>query len=165
MTVWNCKEIICKYLQVKTKKLPRERVTFPGIGFIGYYKNGLPHGHVWMETIGGGLLHGKVDEKDYKLTGNNVSFVFPDRNTLFHGKFIDRKMVCARDAKLNKIRCEHGLPVIDEVEIVDKDTNYFYQPRTNETFGGGPYGVTDPYERNNFEVKQSAIPGSGEGEF
>ena len=133
------------------------------MGFLGFYKNGLPHGHIWMETFGGGLLHGTVDKNDHTLTGYGVSFVFPDRYSLFHGRFNDSKMVNAKEAELKSIKCKNGLPVIDEVEIVDKETQYLYQPRTNVTFGGGPYGVVDPYETRSFEVKSSGAPESGEG--
>ena len=137
--------------------------THPGVGFLGFYKNGLPHGHIWMETYGGGLLHGIVDEYNHTLTGDSVSFVFPDRYSLFYGTFNGSKMVNAKEAILKGTICKNGLPVIDEVEILDRETTYFYQPRTNSTFGGGPYGVVDPYETRNFDVKWSGVPESGEG--
>ena len=149
----------------KVKGTDKSSPTHPGLGFLGFYKNGLPHGHVWIETFGGGLLYGKVDKNDHTLTGDDVSFVFPDRYSLFHGRFNDSTMVNAKEAKLKSIDCNNGLPVIDKVETVDANTKYFYQPRTNLTFGGGPYGTVDPYERRNFEVKASGVPESGEGKY
>ena len=156
--------ILTEHLKVfKVQGNGNSSPTHPGVGFLGFYKNGLPHGHVWIETMGGGLLHGAVDESNHTLTGDNVSFVFPDRYSMFHGRFVDSKMVNAKEAKLKGIICQHGLPAIDELEIVDSETKYFYQPRTNLTFGGGPYGVVDPYEKTNFVVKHSGVPESGEG--
>ena len=149
----------------KVKGTDKSSPTHPGLGFLGFYKNGLPHGHVWIETFGGGLLYGKVDKNDHTLTGDDVSFVFPDRYSLFHGRFNNSKMVDAKEAKLKSINCKNGLPVIDKVETVDANTKYFYQPRTNLTFGGGPFGTVDPYERRNFEVKASGVPESGEGKW
>ena len=40
---------------------------------------------------------------------------------------------------------------------------FYYQAPTNESFGAGPYGVSDPYERKSVQVAESTIPESGEG--
>ena len=44
-------------------------------------------------------------------------------------------------------------------------TEFFSQPTTNSTYGGGPMGVLDPFERKNMELSQSAIPESGQGKY
>ena len=136
-----------------------------GIGFVGWYRNGLPHGPTWMETMGGGLQHGTVSAEDHTLSGSNVSFIYPDYDTMFYGEFKDRMMVGARWASLEAVRCEHGIPVVKKVKLALEETVYFYQPMTNETFGGGPMGKLDPYERKNLEIRQSEIPNSGEGKY
>jgi hypothetical protein len=40
---------------------------------------------------------------------------------------------------------------------------FYYEAPTNESFGAGPYGVIDPYERKGVHITQSTIPESGEG--
>ena len=82
--------------------MPREeRLAKRGLGGIGFYKQGLPHGHFWLETYGGsGMLHGVVDGEDHTLSGDKIMFMFGDFQTIFYGKFKDRQMVGARWATL-----------------------------------------------------------------
>ena len=42
---------------------------------------------------------------------------------------------------------------------------FYYQPPTNESFGAGPAGLVDPYERKWVEVEDSSVPASGQGVF
>ena len=62
-----------------------------------------------------------------------------------------------------KVGCLNGMPKVEEVAIAEDETVYFYQPATNETFGGGPRGVLDPFERKYMRLEKSAIQNSGEG--
>ena len=72
-----------------------------GCGGIGFYKQGLPYGHFWLETWGrSGLLHGLVDIEDHTLSGDRILFMFGDFETIFYGKFHDRRMISARWVKL-----------------------------------------------------------------
>jgi len=40
---------------------------------------------------------------------------------------------------------------------------FYYEAPTNESFGAGPYGVIDPYEKKIVRIIQSRLPQSGEG--
>ena len=42
---------------------PKRCSTFvhPGIGFLGHYKDGKPHGVCWRELLGGGWIYGEVN--------------------------------------------------------------------------------------------------------
>ncbi len=43
-------------------------VRYDGLGFVGYFKNGIPTGVCWRELQGGAWIHGEVD-KEGALTG------------------------------------------------------------------------------------------------
>ena len=42
---------------------------------------------------------------------------------------------------------------------------FYYEPPSNISFGAGPPGVVDPYERKSVKVAKSSIPESGDGVF
>ena len=44
-----------------------------GIGFIGHYKDGIPHGVCWRGLTGGAWIHGEVNEEGY-FTGIKTTF-------------------------------------------------------------------------------------------
>ena len=56
---------------------PKRCSTFvlPGIGFLGNYQNGRPHGVCWRELLGGGWIYGEVND-DGLFTGNTTTY-FP----------------------------------------------------------------------------------------
>ena len=55
--------------------------------------------------------------------------------------------------------------MVSKFAQVSGGPEYYYQPPTNESFGAGPHGVVDPYERKFVRVAESSIPESGEGVF
>lgn len=125
-----------------------------------------------MGTIGGGLIHGEINPKDYKISGNNISYLYPDYDTIFHGEFKDKIMIKAREAKLVSVKChETGLPIIDQLSFPDFKNHhgdvveYYFRPPSNVSFGGGPPDVIDPFERKNLILAPSSVPNSGDGEI
>ena len=138
-----------------------------GAAFIGWYKDGFAHGSVWIEMIGGGLLHGKIQETDHKLTGDEIMYLYPDYDTMFVGTFEDKMMIKAKEASLKQVSCDEktGLPIITAYDLAQDDVIYYYDPPTNISFGGGSLGVLDPFERKNLELRESSIPNSGDGVF
>jgi hypothetical protein len=46
-------------------------VVTSGIGFMGNFKSGKPHGVCWRELIGGSWIYGQVDD-DGLFTGKNI---------------------------------------------------------------------------------------------
>ena len=138
----------------------------PGGAFSGFYINGIAHGEVWIQMIGGGLLHGTInDDANHLLTGNNVTYLYPDFETMLYGKFVDMKMIKAKEASLLEIQCRFGMPTITKFEIADSPIEYYYKPPTNTSYGAGPEGVRDPFERKNLILAESTIPNSGEGKL
>ena len=43
------------------------------------------------------------------------------------------------------------------------DYDFFYDPCTNETFGGGLKEIPDPYEMKTVKISKSIVENSGEG--
>ncbi len=38
---------------------------FKGLGFVGHYKDGIPHGVCWKGLIGGAWIYGEVNEEGH----------------------------------------------------------------------------------------------------
>ena len=43
----------------------------PGLGFIGHFKDGIPHGVCWKGLLGGASIYGEVDKKGH-FTGKKI---------------------------------------------------------------------------------------------
>ena len=63
----------------------------PGSHFYGFFKNGQASGHFWAGMAGGGYLHGKPSP-DGLISGDSISYIYPDGKTALLGKFEDRVM-------------------------------------------------------------------------
>ena len=114
--------------------------------------------------IGGGFMHGKFNEEG-KATGNDLAFIYPDEETALVGRFEDFVMKSAYEAEVLDATCDQdGLIIISKYGNMS-GPEFYYEAPTNESFGAGPYGVVDPYERRTVRVAQSTIPQSGEGVF
>ena len=59
-------------------------------------KGGRPTGH----------LHGLVDPTDGSITGNNISYIYPDMETALLGKFNDGKMQDAQESTILDLECD-----------------------------------------------------------
>jgi hypothetical protein len=46
-----------------------------GLGFVGHFKDGVPHGVCWRGLVGGAWIYGLVNE-DGHFTGNLTAFVW-----------------------------------------------------------------------------------------
>ena len=113
--------------------------------------------------IGGGFIHG--DFKDGEVTGDNLSFIYPDMETVFYGKFENFVMKSAHESEVLETKCDNdGMIVVSKFSKIS-GPEFYYDPPTNVSFGAGPPGVIDPYERKNVRLAQSSIPDSGEGVF
>ena len=146
-------------------------INYPGIGFIGYYKNSKPFGTFWSGMIGGwfrnAFLHGIINEADGSITGDNIAYIYPDMETVFKGKFEDRKMVDTQETKILETNCdENGLLFVSRYSKPNSSSpHFYYQPPTNTSFGGGPKGVMDPFEQKWLELKIASNPKMEEGVF
>ena len=139
-----------------------------GTRFLGYYKNGYAYETFWVGMLGGppnGHLHGSIHSLDGRISGSNISYIYPDMETAFVGRFENRTMKEAKYSKVIEVKCdENGLPYVSKFS---KETSaiFFYDPPSNISFGGGPNRVMDPLERNMVDLQVSSIANSGQGVF
>ncbi len=135
----------------------------PGTGMLAVFKNGRAVGKVWVGLVGGGFIHGKVND-DGELSGDGIVFIYPDGETALLGRFENGVMRSAKEAEVIGVTCEkHGIPVA-ELKASPNSPTFAYDPSNNETFGDFPL-LRDPLDGKNVVVRSSAIPSSGEGVF
>jgi hypothetical protein len=115
--------------------------------------------------IGDGSMHGRFREDDGEASGANLSFIYPDMETAFFGRFENFVMKSAHESQVLETKCdEDGMIVVSKFSEIT-GPEFYYDPPTNVSFGAGPPGVMDPYERKSVKLTQSNIPNSGEGVF
>ncbi len=141
-----------------------------GNHFLGRFKNGQADGAFWIGMIGNGYLHGHVDNASGHVSGDKIAYIYPDGETAFLGKFQDRVMKKAKAVNVLKYGCDDsdttGMFVVKEFSDPVSDQEFFYEPPTNISFGGGaPLGIVDPYELKTVRMTLSSVEGSGEGVF
>ena len=119
--------------------------------------------------IGGnpnGYLHGMINPTDGTITGNNISYIYPDMKTCLFGRFEDRKMQDSQQSSIKGLRCDdYGLPYLLFSNPDPKTPHFYYEPPSNRSFGAGPPRVFDPYEQKWLEIKVSNDEPKGEGVF
>jgi len=115
--------------------------------------------------IGGGFLHGTFDQSSGKATGDKLAYIYPDMETAFYGTFENLVMKNAKEAEVISLHCQDGIIAIKEFNVKSNSPSFYYKPPTNESFGAGPVGVIDPYERKWLKLSASGIPNSGQGVF
>ena len=139
-------------------------LSVPGIQFLGRFKNGKAVGTFWMGLKGGGYLHGEFDDNG-TVTGDNISFIYPDGETAFLGRFENKYMKKAHAVDVLEYGCDdNGLLKVTKYSSPTQHHVFYYEPPTNVSFGGGaPLGVIDPYELKTVKLAPSKIPNSGDG--
>ena len=134
-----------------------------GIHFLGRFQNGQVVGHFWIGLIRNGYIQGIADDNG-KATGDDLVFIYADGETALKGRFEDRYMRKARSVDVKKYGCdENGMFIPKEFSEPLNDHEYFYDPPTNESFGGGSKYIQDPYEEKTVYMGISSVPESGEG--
>ena len=76
------------------------------------------------DSLEGAFLHGIIQEEDHKISGKDISYIYPDYDTMLHGKFEDKVMLSAREAALVDIGCDDhntGLPIITSFKFNSTD--------------------------------------------
>ena len=119
-----------------------------------------------VPMIGGGVMHGAFDQNG-QATGDRIAFIYPDMETAFFGTFENFVMKNAKEAEVKSLHCQDGLVGVKEFEVRLDGPSFYFDPPTNQSFGGGVAdgldGVVDPYERKWLKVSTSSIPDSGQG--
>ena len=64
--------------------------------------SGLPHGPCWIAREGQGWLHGEVDNRG-RMTGDNISFVYPDLSTCLLGTFHEEQLVSGSPSQVSQV--------------------------------------------------------------
>ena len=117
----------------------------------------MAHGNFWAGMIGGrqnnGYLHGMISPTDGTISGDRISYVYPDMETALLGRFEDRIMRDAQETNIEAITVdEYGIwKAAIYLQIKPKSPHFYYEAPSNITFGSGPKGVVDPYERKLLE--------------
>ena len=141
-----------------------------GIGYMGMFRNGKPEGPAWYGMVGEGVfgqafLYGQPNKKG-KLTGDNIAYIYPDYITALVGKFEDKIMKAAREAKITQVSCQDGLIQAKFSQPDEGSAIFFYDPPSNTSMGSASMLlVRDPYEKKTVELQESLIPGAGHGLF
>jgi histone-lysine N-methyltransferase SETD7 len=80
---------------------------------MGQYVNGKPEGYFWAGMVGGGFFHGKMAE-DGTITGSDMTFIYPDMETVLLGKYNDRIMIDAKESSVLEESCDYqsGLRIV-----------------------------------------------------
>ena len=121
--------------------------------------------------IGGNLrnafLHGKINEKNGMITGNDIAYIYPDMETVYLGKFENSKMIDAQESSILEVGCdENGVMLVKNYLRPNVSVPHvYYEPPTNISFGQGPKGVMDPYEKRWVELKMAENSKMGESAY
>jgi len=128
--------------------------------FMGQYKNNVRCGlcHFYFEF--GGRIFGVVD-KEGKLTGKDIVYVYPDEKIFLKGNFQDGDMISTFLAEHDGIG-GHENPY--SYNKITKGVKYFKDVSSSTTISSHPL-VNDCYEEYRVTVKKSSISGAGEGLF
>ncbi|XP_071975535.1 histone-lysine N-methyltransferase SETD7 [Engystomops pustulosus] len=124
--------------------------------FKGQYRDNIRHGVCWIYYPDGGSLVGEVNEEG-EMTGEKISYVYPDGKTALYGKFIDGEMLEAKLASL--VSVEEGKPYF---EIIPGSKVYSFDKSTSSCISTSPL-LPDPYELDRVYVAVSMISNAGEG--
>ena len=132
---------------------------------MGRFINGQADGHFWIGLINNGYIHGVVDQNGL-ATGGDLVFIYPDGETALKGYFENKIMKKAKNVDVKNYGCDvNGIFVAIEFTEPLKDYEFFYDPCTNESFGGGSKHIQDPYEMKTVKLSTSGLPNSGDGVF
>ena len=100
-----------------------------------------------------GYLHGVLSPIDGTISGDRISYVYPDMETALLGRFEDRIMKDAQESSIEVANSdENGIRKVHiYLPLKPKSPHFYYNPPNTITFGSGPKGVIDPYERKLLE--------------
>ena len=131
--------------------------------FVGEYSKGLPVGACWLAKEGQGWLFGKVDERG-RFTGENITFVYPDRRTSLVGSFNQEVMLKALSSRITRasLNDAHILCLVTHIE--DSEASYTYSPSNSKSITCD-WLLSDNYESVTVVCGASGVSGAGDGLF
>lgn len=106
-----------------------------------------------------------MDPLNGEFTGESIAFLYPDLKTAFIGAFLNGKMTAAKatTVAVAQIGKDHML-FLDFVEPSCDAPTVRFSKSTKTCIGDQPL-VSDPYEESLVEVRDSNVPGGGDGLF
>lgn len=145
---------------------------------FGVYLNGKESGPWWKCMPGGGYLYwtpskensnSDQTEQNSSSKGSEAAFLYPDLETVLRGNFRGDEMIRATEVRTKSVSTSpFGIPI-----VTLSDGDHRKHPFTREDPPRGREGLIistdplapDPYESKFVEVKESSIPGAGQGLF
>ena len=129
-----------------------------GLHFLGRFQNGQAFGHFWIGLLNNGFIHGVADLNGH-ATGDDIAYIYPDGETALKGKFKNTFMKNARNVDVIEYGCdENGMFIAREFTMPLTTDEFFYDPPTNFSFGGGgSLDIPDPYEVKTVYVDVSKV--------
>ncbi len=73
------------------------------------------------------------------LSGDKIAYIYPDGETAFMGRFVNRFMKAAKAVDVLEYECDpsSGILAVKSYSDPTMDNEFFYEPCTNVSFGGG----------------------------
>ncbi len=143
--------------------------------FVGQYQHGLPVGTCWLAREGQGWLCGRVDGRG-RFSGEEITFLYPDRSTAMVGRFREEVMlqalagrVAAADLNEAHILC---LAMTSSSSSSSSSSSqgdemlptYSFSP-SNAAGIHCDWSLPDCYEAVTVECRRSSVHEAGEGLF
>ncbi len=132
--------------------------------FTGNFAHGYPVGHFWKMLPGDGCLYGRLDSLG-KFTGADVAYIYPDKETSLKGEFDDGQLVRAIEQTIVGTSQPRPTEVLQLTFSTPDDGPVFQHWPSNLEDISCPPLLEDPYERKHVTVRDSLMPGAGDGLF
>ena len=129
---------------------------------ISIYKNGIRTGISVYFKVGGGLVIGQVNRQG-QLTGNNISYIYPDYQSMIVGQFKDGILISGQFAELVDLETTDHNFIYPTFQLKPNSDEILYLP-SNQTFIPKPL-IRDAMEDKFIYVSNSTLDGAGRGVF
>ena len=130
----------------------------------GRHEGGCRRGVLQTFDEFGGSVIGTVDSEG-RLTGDDIAYVYPDKETALIGQFEDGQLVRARAAKLEETTGSGGELKLPKISYrTDYPENICFDVSSHDVLSLQPL-LCDVYEQDRVYVKKSLVESAGEGLF
>ena len=85
------------------------------------------------------------------IIGDDISFVYPDMETVLVGRFENGRMISSKASKIIAERCNEGIKEIRVAKPKDNEPSLKYSRPDHLRIGDHPR-VMDPYTKKNFYI-------------
>ena len=130
---------------------------------MSFYHRGLRVGWVYEGLLGGGYLVGRVDSGG-RLTGPDISYIYPDFRTAIRGQYEASHLVSGTEARVVSSRTELGEMVVPEFSPAVSEVTFSRDLPTRLEISQSPL-TRDPWEETQVAVRKSGLEQAGEGLF